>query len=240
MRRGQKSTILTKLLPKARGSAVCVVGAHPLDGPPPLGPQGPLAGGNPPPLGCDWFWRPGLFIQKDAGIECRNPAQRCELSADLTLYHDAGQLDLSLGQKHQQGDGLPPMGLELGIDAFDGGFLSLALALPASAAMGLELRHLIRLDVLAEVATQDDRALVVFARLNVQHGPNVEQLVAELSLPVSRMGAGAQMVEFDLAYGTISERRIEKLWLDLIFDAPPSGVIRLQDLTLSRCPRAAL
>ncbi len=238
MRQGRTSVLLTKLWPKRRGPAASAGGTHPLDGPPPLGLTAPLAGGNPPALGSDWLWRPTLFTQKDAGMDCRNPARRRELSADLVLYHDADQSDLSLSQKHQQGDGLPPMGLELDIGAFDGGFLSLALTLPATAAKGLELRHLIRLDVLADVATQEARAVVVFARLNVQHGPNVEQLVAELSLLAGE--GGVQMAEFDLAYGTISERRIEKLWLDLIFDAPPLGVIRLQDLTLSRCPRAAL
>lgn len=240
MRQGQQSNILTKLWPKRRGPALSAGGMHPLDGPPPLGLSAQLAGGNPPALGSDWFWRPTVFTQKDAGIDCHNPARRRDLSADLALYHDADQPDLSLSQKPQLGDGVPPMGLELDIGAFDGSFLSLALALPATAAKGLELRHLIRLDVLADATTQEARAVVAFARLNVQHGPNVEQLVAELSLPASGVGAGAQRAEFDLAYGTISERRIEKLWLDLIFDAPPSGVIRLQDLTLSRCPRAAL
>lgn len=242
MAQGQRSGVLSRLWPKPRGVAVTATatasGSHPLDGPPPIGLNDSLAGGNRPVLGSDWIWRPAAFSQRDGALECRNPARRRELSADLVLYHDADALDLSLRQTAQQGDGLPPMGVELALGGFDGSFLSLAVSLPAMAARGLELRHLIRLDLLAQVSTHDGQAVALFARLNVQHGPNVEQLVSELSLPAG--GAAIAVAEFDLAYGAISERRIEALWLDLIFEAPPAGMVVLRDLTLSRCPRAAL
>ena len=44
--------------------------------------------------------------------------------------------------------------------------------------------------------------------------------------------------EFDLAYASINERRIEKAWVDLIFENPQMNQITLRDLTLSRRPRA--
>lgn len=246
MAQRQRSGILGRLWPKPRGVATtaagtataAVSGHHPLDGPPPVSLNDRLAGGNLPVLGSDWIWRPDVFSKRDDALECRNPARRRDLSAELVLYHDAETLDLSLRQSAQQGDGLPPLGLELELGGFDGGFLSLAVSLPAAAARNLELRHLIRLDLLADVATRDGHDVQVFARLNVQHGPNVEQLVSELSLHAG--GAAVAVAEFDLAYGAISERRIEALWLDLIFEAPPAGVVVLRDLTLSRCPRAAL
>jgi hypothetical protein len=95
----------------------------------------------------------------------------------------------------------------------------------------LKLRHLIRLDVIVEM----EKPLEIFARLNVKHGPNVEQIVRELPLNEEEV-----MVEFDLAYTKVNEKRIEKLWLDLIFEGPEMNQIILRDVTVSRRPRAEL
>jgi hypothetical protein len=67
----------------------------------------------------------------------------------------------------------------------------------------------------------------------VKHGPNTEQIVLELPL-----GAEEVMVEFDLTYTKINEKRIEKLWIDLIFEGPEMNQIILRDVTVSRRPRA--
>ena len=48
------------------------------------------------------------------------------------------------------------------------------------------------------------------------------------------------MVEFDLAYSKINEKRVEKLWVDLIFEGPEMNQIILRDVTFSRRPRAEL
>ena len=48
------------------------------------------------------------------------------------------------------------------------------------------------------------------------------------------------MVEFDLAYTKLNEKRVEKLWLDLIFEGPEMNQVTLRDLTFSRRPRAEL
>ena len=105
------------------------------------------------------------------------------------------------------------------------------LDLPPEAAQGLKLRHLIRLDVIVEM----EKPLEIFARLNVKHGPNVEQIVRELPLNEEEV-----MVEFDLAYTKVNEKRVEKLWLDLIFEGPEMNQIILRDVTVSRRPRAEL
>ena len=47
-------------------------------------------------------------------------------------------------------------------------------------------------------------------------------------------------VEFDLAYSRLNEKRIEKIWLDLIFEAPDMNQVVLRDLTFARHRRAAL
>ena len=48
------------------------------------------------------------------------------------------------------------------------------------------------------------------------------------------------MVEFDLAYSKMNEKRVEKLWVDLIFEGPEMNQIILRDVTFSRRPRAEL
>ena len=101
--------------------------------------------------------------------------------------------------------------------------------MPEEAARGLKLRHLIRLDAIVEL----EKPLEIFARLNVKHGPNTEQIVLEMPL-----GAEEVMVEFDLTYTKINEKRIEKLWVDLIFEGPEMNQIILRDVTVSRRPRA--
>ena len=80
-----------------------------------------------------------------------------------------------------------------------------------------------------------EKPLEIFARLNVKHGPNTEQVVREMPL-----NAAETAVEFDLAYTKVNEKRIEKLWIDLIFEGPEMNQITLRDLTVSRRPRAEL
>ena len=72
-------------------------------------------------------------------------------------------------------------------------------------------------------------------RLNIQNGPNTEQMVREF--PSGQRDVSA---EFDLAYSKINEKRVEKAWIDLIFENPQMNQITLRDLTFSRRPRAQL
>ena len=92
-------------------------------------------------------------------------------------------------------------------------------------------RHLLRMEVIVEVK----KPLEIFARLNVRHGPNTEQIVRELPLSDDKI-----MVEFDLAYTKLNEKRGEAIWIDLIFEGPEMNQVTLRDLTFSRNPRAEL
>jgi hypothetical protein len=47
-------------------------------------------------------------------------------------------------------------------------------------------------------------------------------------------------VEFDLAYANLNERRIDKVWVDLILENPEMNQITFRDLTFSRRPRAEM
>jgi len=80
-----------------------------------------------------------------------------------------------------------------------------------------------------------EKPLEIFVRLNIKHGPNTEQIVRELPLHEDDV-----MVEFDLAYSNLNEKRIERAWVDLIFENPEMSQLVLRDLTFCRHPRADL
>ncbi|MGC9418126.1 MAG: DUF6478 family protein [Rhodovulum sp.] len=194
----------------------------------PLGPASALRR----PLGSDWAWRPELFRGPitpagAAAVESNTP-----IGAEARVFHDCLRSELTVRQvRNTQAQDIAPHGLRLDVFRFDGNFLSLAIDLPAEAVAGLRRRHLVRL----ETTIETEKPLEIFARLNVQHGPNVERLVRELPLETREMA-----VEFDLAYTGLNEKRLEKMWLDLIFEGPQMNQITLRDVTLSRRPRAEL
>ena len=69
-------------------------------------------------------------------------------------------------------------------------------------------------------------------RLNIKHGPNTEQLIQAHDLNHSRYG-----VEFDLEHLKINVNRVEKVWLDLVFEIPNFNRISLTDLAFHKRPR---
>lgn len=186
----------------------------------------------PRPPGTDWAWRPRLWrgplAQRGmAGVESKTP-----VGDEVTVFHDCRITELTVRQLRNSRDSdLAPFGLQLDVFRFDGSFLSLVVEMPEESCAGLKKRHLIRLDIQVET----EKPLEIFARLNIRHGPNTEQLVRELPLHETEV-----FVEFDLAYSNLNEKRAERMWLDLIFDKPQMNQITLRDLTLSRYPRAAM
>jgi hypothetical protein len=198
----------------------------------------PLVGSTsfPRPHGTDWSWRPALWRLPVAQRGLAGVAPGAMLGPELTVFHDCRQSEITVRQvRNAQEADLAPFGLRLEVFRFDGSFLSLVLDLPPEAAEGLRRRHILRADVTVEA----ERPLGLFARLNVRHGPNEEQLLR--ALPPSEAagpGAATASVEFDLAYTKLNEKRVEKLWLDLIFEAPQMNQVTLRDLTLLRHPRA--
>ncbi len=191
----------------------------------------PLTGdGIARPLGSDWAWRPALWTGPVVPQGIVAAPTRAPFGQDLTLFHDCAQSELTLRQIRNPA-GPAPYGLEMDVFRFDGSFLSLVLDLPEAGARGLRLGHLLRLDL--DIAFE--RPIGVFCRFNVQHGPNTEQLVRELPLYKDET-----FVDFDLGYTKMNEKRIEKAWIDLIFDAPQMNRVTIRDLTLARHPRAEI
>lgn len=181
---------------------------------------------------CDWVWRP------DPWTEPRSPAGVVEvpsphkLSDSVTLFHDCVRSEITLRQSRNTDPTVAAaFGLLLDVYRFDGSFLSLVLSLPDAATLGISRNHYFSL----RARITRENPIEIYARLNVQHGPNTEQMVRQLD-----MTDDAGLAEFDLAYSNINEKRVEKAWIDLIFDNPAMNQVQLNDLTLTRAPRADL
>lgn len=184
------------------------------------------------PLHYDWAWRPGLWRVPLAGPGQVSCASGTALGADVKVFHDCAAPEFVLRQIRNGGAAdQAPFGLSLEVFALDGSFLSLVIDLPEAAARTLRLRHILGLALEATV----ERPAEVLVRLNIRHGPNLEQIVRNLPL-----GEGQALAEFDLAYSSVNEKRIEAVWIDLILGGAPMNRILIRDAVLSRRPRAEL
>jgi len=186
----------------------------------------------PKPHGTDWSWRPEVWRGPLPVLGISSAPSRSKLGDEVTLFHDCDYSELTLRQlRNTREADLAPFGLRMDVFKFDGSFLSLVIDLPSEAAEKMTRGHLLRVDTIIET----EKPLEIFARLNIRHGPNTEQIVRELPLNEKDV-----MVEFDLAYSRLNEKRIEKIRLDLIFEAPDMNQVVIRDLTFCRHRRAAL
>ncbi|MEM9709225.1 MAG: DUF6478 family protein [Pseudomonadota bacterium] len=182
------------------------------------------------PLHSDWAWRPGLWAGpvRPAGVVAAG--NKTAFGPEASLHHDCRWSEITLRQiRNSSANDLAPYSLRLDVFDFDGSYLSLVIELPSAAAAGLSKNHIVGVDL----RMQTERSVEVFARLNVRHGPNTEQVVREVP-----PGNGDRNVEFDLAYSEMNERRVERAWVDLIFERPAFNEIRIEDVTFTRRPRA--
>ncbi|MFZ7093044.1 DUF6478 family protein [Primorskyibacter sp. 2E233] len=194
----------------------------------------PLIGNQafPRPQDADWAWRPELWCGPLPTPGISSVRSQSMLGREATLFHDCAQSELTLRQlRNMREADLAAYGLRMDVFRFDGSYLSLAIDLPEAANRGLTRKHLIRIETIVEM----EKRLEIFARLNIKHGPNTEQIVRELPLHEDDI-----RVEFDLAYTKLNEKRIERMWLDLIFEGPQMNQVILRDLTFSRRKRAEL
>jgi len=186
----------------------------------------------PRPHDADWAWRPELWCGPLAVAGMSSVQTQARLGREVTLFHDCAQSEITLRQlRNTREADLAAYGLRLDVFKFDGSYLSLAIDLPEASCEGLRRKHLIRIDTIVEM----EKPLEIFARLNIRHGPNTEQIVRELPLHEEEI-----RVEFDLAYTKLNEKRVDRMWLDLIFEGPEMNQVILRDLTFSRRPRAEM
>ena len=183
--------------------------------------------GLPVPPGSLWGWRPEAWRTRLAAPAA--PASGTSVAADMVLFHDGDSAALVLDQA--AGQGPPPHGVGIAATGFRGSFLSLAITLPGAGHRAIARDQLLRCDV--EIA--GDAAAQIYARLNVQNGP--DRVEAIRHVPTAR---GSLAVTFDLACMDFSPVRVERIWLDLIFNDLGTGRVLIGDLLLSRQRRAAL
>ncbi|MGV6803607.1 MAG: DUF6478 family protein [Ruegeria sp.] len=192
----------------------------------------PLIGSRqfPKPLGTDWSWRPDLWrgplpVPGYASIQ-----RKTQLDGQIAVFHDCPLAEIGTRQiRNTREKDLAPFGLSLDVFSFQGSFLSVSVELPPDATRDLTRQHMMR----ASITIDSERQAEVFARLNIQHGPNTEQVLRKLETT-----KGFPVVDFDLAHLNLNERRIEKMWLDVIFEHPDMNRIVLRDVTLCRHHRA--
>lgn len=186
----------------------------------------------PKPAGTDWSWRPKAWRSGFHRPGVAPAAQKTALGDELILFHDCPKSEISLVQRRNTGaDDFAPFGLRLDVYHFAGSYLSLVVEIPPASCVGLQKRHLIQLGA---VITRES-PVKIDARLNVKHGPNTEQIL--MTLP----DEGPEMVvEFDLAYSQLNEKRAEQMWVDLMFENPAMNKITIRDLNFSRHPRAEI
>jgi hypothetical protein len=179
---------------------------------------------------CDWAERAGPWRTRLARRGHVDFASPLALGAGVTLFHDAAHADLCLRQEAvRPGRRGSAFGLVLEVYRFDGSFLSLVQDLPPAALLGLTLGHFFRV----QLTVEREQPIEIYARLNIQHGPNQEQIVRQFAF-----SGDNGLAEFDLAYTKINERRIEKAWLDLILEGPEMNRIAIWDMVMLRAPRA--
>jgi hypothetical protein len=182
------------------------------------------------PMHADWAWRPDLWSlpQNPPGLAAVET--KTAFGPEAKIFHDCARSELTLRQiRNSRAEDVAPYGVRLDVFRFDGSFLSLVVDLPEAATRDLSRSHIVRLDIRVET----ESPLELFGRLNIRHGPNVEQIVREFE-----RSDGEQMVEFDIATSRLNEKRVERAWVDLIFEGPEMNQITLRDMTLTRRPRA--
>ncbi len=180
----------------------------------------------------DWAWRPELWKGPLPNVGLVAVETRTRIGTQATVFHDCRVSELTFRQlRNSREQDLAPFGVRMDVFQFDGSFLSLAINLPPESVEGLNKRHLIRMNMIVET----EKPLEIFARLNLDHGPNSEQVVCELPL-----GQDDVWVEFDLSNTDINEKRMERMWVDLIFENPEMNQVVIRDMTFARSPRAEL
>lgn len=188
------------------------------------------------PAGTDWRWRPQIL---QARIDQRSlvaPASGAWLSPEVSLHHDCPDRAVILRQRrNRRQTDLTDYALVLEVLGFRGNYLSYSLALPAEAVRDLAGYHIIRLDALLDA----ERPITLYARLNVQQGPNTETMLRKMDDDLQGRDA-RRVIEFDLGHAELSARKVDKAWIDLILEAPVMNAVTLRDIVLSRHPRAQM
>ena len=186
------------------------------------------------PAGTDWRWRPEFLSTSATPSGMAAPENAARLGESVAIWHDCPHRALMLRQvPNARATDLAAFGLRVEVMGFSGSFLSLSIDLPQAALEGLTRDYIIRL----ETATETETALDMYYRLNIGNGPNTEELLRHQG--GLQPGEVCQNVtEFDLALTQMNEKRLDKIWLDVIFEKPQMNAVTIREMILSRHLRA--
>ncbi len=182
---------------------------------------------NQNPLHADWTWCPSFWNGPLTPSGVAQVESGARLSSDTALFHDCSLNDITLRQTRDPSSSRFEARIET-LD-FSGSYISMAIDLPTGATAGLTASHIISCNAFIEM----ERTIEVYARLNLGFGPNVESLIVKRD-----PNSVDEAFEFDLSSATLDESRLDRAWIDLIFDAPAYNQISIKGVTLHRHPRA--
>lgn len=148
-----------------------------------------------------------------------------EIAPRVNLHHDADDLEIGI-ESHKSYSGI-----SFDIRSFSGSFMSLAFGFPENDAKAIRRHDLIRI-ALQSTAAEPFQA---FARLNLKHGPNTEQIVRMIDV-----GNGESFAEFDIFYTEFEPNRAADAWVDLIINDPKGRAFTLEQVIILRRVRATL
>lgn len=192
------------------------------------------AGGLAKPRMADVVWRPAVWQARCATLARPGGDGAIRLDSETSLYHDCPLREVTVRQIAANGlTQTAPFGLLTEVYGFSGSYLSISVRLPDSLVTGTGGRHILAVELTADC----ENPINMLARLNIAHGPDVAQLVQDLA---QRGGSARRLAEFDLGHAGLNEKRMDKIWIDIFFQAPALNRIVVSDLILSRRPRAEL
>ncbi len=144
----------------------------------------------------------------------------------MSIHHDGEGANLQISKAQDR-----TSGVEISFQDFPGSFFSLAFALPEEGVKSLGRQDLLRIAMHSEA----DESFNAYARLNLRHGPNIEQVVRMFEI-----GNGDSFAEFDIFYTEFENQRATGVWIDLIFNDPAGKTIKIGDPVILRRVRASL
>ncbi len=182
------------------------------------------------PPDADWQWRPSLWRFQVPDTWQNTAVDGARLSKDMSLFHDSDINEITIRQIRNTRDiDLAPFGVLIDVLEFSGQYLSYSINIPQSALDSLHKNHLICYSHMLVC----EAPLDFYLRLNIEHGPNREELIQDFRSHKEELS-----VEFDLSETNVNPQFIKKAWLDVVFVGVRMNMIAIRDTTLSRCPGA--
>lgn len=173
-----------------------------------------------------WAFTPALQTAVSSNGIAGHILTGTELGPHVSLHHEVEGAEFAIERPEDYGTGLV-----FDFSDFSGTFFSLAFALPEDGVLALGRQDLLRIIL----TTRAEQPFQAYARLNLCHGPNTEQIVRMIEI-----GAGESFAEFDIFYTEFEQKRATSAWVDLIINDPAHKRLALEQAIILRRARASL